>query len=225
MQNSAPKTLVHTAIRPKEAAPEQQERMPEAPPKNKRRKESLPERLLRNTAIACALLLGILTLKNVDTPWSQAAIGGIEAALTMRIDPDESLGKLSFVRSVIPESTLVFFNISGSKPLEPVEGEVIHRFSEGQPWTLYSCAAGAPVRCVLAGTVSAVVKLDSGDWCMMVDHGGGVETMYAYIDKPSVDAGESVARGEAVAKTLDEELYYEYRVNGESVSPGAEAWK
>lgn len=223
MQNSVSKTTVHTGIKPPEIRMagdmKTDPQISDKKAKRKRGRDGMPERMLRNTAIACALLLSILTLKNVDTPWSQAALNGIETALTMRIDPDGSLGKLNFVREVIPESTLVFFNISGTSPLEPVDGSILHHYSGGQPWTVYSCSEGAAVRSTLAGTVSAVAQLDGGDWCILIDHGGGIETMYAFTDKPLVDAGTGVSRGETVASTLAGELYYEYRVNGESVDP------
>lgn len=222
MQSGTNSVIIHTSVKPENlSGPVIVEKTPR--PAAKRRKIGHSERLLRNTAIACALLMGILTLKNVDAPWSQAAVSGIESALTMRLDPDKSLGQLSFVRSIIPESTLVFLNISGNSHVEPVEGEVIHEFSEGQPWCVYRAEEGADVRCTMAGSVSAVAQMDSGDWCMVVDHGGGIETMYAYIEKPAVDAGDAVARGEVVSSIMGSELYYEYRLNGESVAPDTEA--
>ena len=84
---------------------------------------------------------------------------------------------------------------------------------------MYSCDTGATVRSVLSGTVSAVSSMESGDWCVLIDHGSGVESMYAYLEKPCVDAGDTVARGEEIGKVSGNRLYYEYRINGESVSP------
>ncbi len=217
MQSGVKSTVIHTTIRPdkndkKTSIPIiKQKKMPE--------KAGFSERLLRNTAIACALLFGVLTLKNIDEPWSQKAVSGIETALTMRIDPDDTLGDLSFVRSFIPESTLVFFNMSSSGILAPVEGTVTHEYLEGQPWTMYSCGESSSVRSALAGTVSAVSCMESGDWCILIDHGEGIETMYAYMDKPKYDAGDKVVRGEEIGKVRGNSLYFEYRINGKSVSP------
>lgn len=185
-----------------------------------RPKAGFSERLLRNTAIACALLLGILTIRNIDRPWSRAALSGIESALTMRIDPDASLGKLNFVKKMLPESTLVFFNMSGDAALEPVNGDIVHEYSDGQPWTLYACDPAAEVRATMSGMVSAVACMESGDWCVVVDHGNGVETMYAYMDRPGVDAGVQVERGEKIGAARGDSLYYEYRQDGASVAPG-----
>jgi len=215
MQGMNKGTVIHTSLKPER--PDNGAR-PEIRPKKLKRRAPFSERLLRNTAIACALLLGILTLKNIDTPWSQAAVNGIETALTMRIDPDSTLGDLSFVRSFVPESTLVFLNAASAGPVTPVEGNVLHEYLEGQPWILYSCEDRAEVRSALAGTVSAVSRMESGEWCVLIDHGSGVETMYAYLDKPDVDAGDSVARGGSIGRLHGDTLYYEYRLNGVSTS-------
>ena len=52
-------TVIRTSFRPETPKPEKQ-------PRKKRRKLTFSERLLRNTAVACALLLAILTVKNLD---------------------------------------------------------------------------------------------------------------------------------------------------------------
>ena len=217
MQNGGKATVIYTSIMPEKKDTVKSETIIKI--RSKPNKVGYAERLLRNTAIACALLLGILTLKNIDAPWTQTAISGIETALTMRIDPDETLGDLSFVRSIIPESTLVFFNMSSSGILEPVGGKVIHEYISGQPWTLFSAEEGENVRCALAGTVSAVSCMESGDWCVLVDHGEGIETVYAYLEKPTVDAGDKLARGGSIGNIRGNRLYFEYRVNGESKPP------
>lgn len=210
-------TIIHTNIRP--GSTDECNKSPVIKQRKLPQKVGFSERLLRNTAVACALLLGILTLKNIDAPWSRSAVEGIEAALTMRIDPDGSLGDMSFVRSFLPESTLVFFDISSSGLLAPVEGEVTHEFYEGQPWMMYSCKAGTSVRSALAGNVSAVNSMDSGDWCVLIDHGDGKETMYAYLEKPNVDAGDRVVRGEKIGAVRGTNMYFEYRESGISTHP------
>ena len=92
----------------------------EAPKKRKRHRQGIThprtapkklapgDRLLRNSAVACAILLGILALGNMRQPWAEKAAGSIERALTMRIDLDDSIGELTFVRQIMPESALDF---------------------------------------------------------------------------------------------------------------------
>lgn len=61
-------TVIRTSFRPETPKPEKQ-------PRKKRRKLTFSERLLRNTAVACALLLAILTVKiwtrlGRERPWT-----------------------------------------------------------------------------------------------------------------------------------------------------------
>ena len=180
------------------------------------------DRLLRNSAIACALLLGILALNRVDAPWAKKASEGVQHALTMHIDLDESIGALQFVKGIMPESALVFMNLSGETGLaRPVEGALSHRWSNLQPWMMFACEAGAEVRAVDAGTVTAVSPL-SGERCgVLVDHGEGVESLYASLSDAAVAVGDAVQRGQALGVS-DGSLYFEYRRGGESVDPSAE---
>ena len=184
-----------------------------------RRRARYGDRLLRNSAYACALLLGILALGNVDRPWARRAVESIEQALTMHIDLDESIGELTFVRNLMPESTLVFLNVSGSGAMKrPVSGPVTHPWQASQPWLLFECDS-AEVICAAPGTVAAVSPLSQGDrWGVLVDHGEGVETLYAALTEPAVEVGDVVERG-APLGLCDGSLYFEYRQNGESVDP------
>lgn len=183
-----------------------------------RPRASFPDRLLRNSAIACAVLLGMLALGNVRQPWAQKAREGIQRALTMRIDLDDSLGELTFVRSLMPESALVFLNVSGGGELtRPLSGAVTHRWSALQPWTLFE-GAGEAVRCVSAGTVAAVSPLSGGLYGVLVDHGEGLESVYANLAEVSVSQGDAVNRGDALGRS-GEGTYFELREGGESVDP------
>ena len=62
---------------------------------------SFNDRLLRNSCLACAVLLGVLALGNLQQPWAKKAAQGVQQALTMKVDLDESLGQLSFVQKLI----------------------------------------------------------------------------------------------------------------------------
>ena len=184
-----------------------------------RRKASAGERLLRNSALACALLLGILALGNVDQPWARRASEGVERALTMHIDIDKDIGALQFVRRIMPESALVFMNLSGeSRPVQPVEGTVTHPWSNLQPWRMYACPKDSEVRAVADGTVTAVSPLSDDRVGVLIDHGEGLETLYASLDDVEVKNGDSVARGQVIGE-VDDDLYFECRRAGEPVDP------
>ena len=176
------------------------------------------DRLLRNSAIACAVLLGVLAMGNVNQPWAVKATEGIDRALTMRINLDDSLGELTFVRSLMPESALVFLNVAGGAAMaRPVAGDVAHPWSSLQPWTLFD-GAGAPVCAAAAGTVTAISPLSGGLFGVLVDHGEGLESVYANLSEVSVASGDAVGRGDALGVSGDG-LYFELRSAGESVDP------
>ncbi len=188
------------------------------PGTSRRPKPTFSERLMRNSAIACAVLLAVLALGNVRQPWAQKASEGVRRALTMRINLDDSLGELTFVRSLMPESALVFLNVSGGDRMaRPMDGAVTHAWSPMQPWTLFE-GASQPVRCAGPGTVTAVSPLSGGLYGVLVDHGEGLESVYANLSDVSVRQGDRVNKGDALGVS-GEGLYFELRQGGESVDP------
>jgi len=182
-------------------------------------KLSFSDRLLRNSAVACAILLGILAIGNINRPWARSASETVERALTMHIDLDESIGGLSFVRKLLPESALVFLNLSGQHEFaRPVEGEVTHTFTDAQPWLLFTCPDGSEIHAVADGTVTAVSELSSGTVGLLIDHGRGRESVYAYLSDASVEPGKAVLRGEVIG-TSGENVYFELREGETAVDP------
>ena len=184
-----------------------------------RPKLSAGDRMLRNTAVACALLLGVLALGNIRQPWAMRASETVQRALTMHIDLDSSIGRLSFVRDWMPESALVFFNLDGGAELAaPVSGELKHAYSDDQPWLLFACPEDSPVCAAADGTVTAVSELSGGSTGVLIDHGEGMETVYAYLSSASVQPGDAVSRGQALGQSAAQ-LYFELRQSEVAVDP------
>ena len=184
-----------------------------------RPKLSAGDRMLRNTAVACALLLGVLALGNIRQPWAMRASETVQRALTMHIDLDSSIGRLSFVRDWMPESALVFFNLDGGAELAaPVSGELKHAYSDDQPWLLFVCPEDSPVCAAADGTVTAVSELSGGSTGVLIDHGEGMETVYAYLSSASVQPGDAVSRGQALGQSAAQ-LYFELRQSEAAVDP------
>ena len=211
---------IHTQFRPETDATSQ----PSAPRRRQRRRRgerppmSRGDRLLRNSAIACALLLGILALGNLPQPWAQKASQSIERALSMHINLDDSIGELTFVRQIMPESALVFLNVSGNGGMSrPCDGAVVHAWSAMQPWIAFE-AGKRSVHTAGAGTVTAVSALSGGSQGILVDHGEGRESLYANLSEVTVQSGDRVARGQQLG-ACEDGLYFELRQNGESVNP------
>ena len=185
----------------------------------RRRRRDRSDRLLQGSAYACALLLGVLALQHTDAPWAKAASDRVAQALTMRVDLDESIGALKFVKDVMPKAALVFMNIGGENGLTtPAQGAVAHPWSRLQPWVGYTCATGDGVYAAADGTAVAVSPLSDGLYGLLIDHGGGAETLYARMAEVDVKPGDAVRRGDAIGKA-SETLYFEYRLDGESTDP------
>lgn len=187
------------------------------------RKLTLGETLLRNTAIACSLLLVLLALNSVDQPWSQQAADSVRRVVSMRIDLDETLGKLNFVRDIMPDSALVFWNMGNqAKAVNPVVGAVEHAFDTNQPYLIYKCNGVQDVCSIADGQVTAVAQGSQSDWTVLVDHADGVQTVYAYLSDVTVKVGQQIAAGGPIGRTFDgdaSKLYFEYRKNGIAQNP------
>lgn len=180
-------------------------------PQTEKKPPTFGDRMLRNSALACALLLAILAMGNIDQPWAKRASETVERALTMHIDLDDSIGRLTFVRNLLPESALVFLNVSGNSELAlPVQGELSHVYSDAQPWLLFSCPEKSAVCAIADGTITAVSEFSGGTLGILIDHGGGMESVYAYLSEASVEVGEAVSRGQEIGQT-DAQLYFELR--------------
>jgi murein hydrolase activator len=101
----------------------------------------------------------------------------------------------------------------------PVQGRVIYEFGTSVgpnntriPWHGIGIAApaGTPVRAVAAGTVSLAGPLGTYLTSVLIDHGGGYYTFYAYLNDAAVPVGERVLKGHVIG-----------HVGGESSDPGA----
>lgn len=213
------KLLIHTAN-----IPEKDEKQTGFRPSANRKlrvktRLSFQERLLRNSFLACAVLLGILALGNIQQPWAIKAAQGIEQALTMQVDLDETLGQLSFVRKLMPESALVFFNLSGDSELhKPVQGERIHAYSAAQPWLMFAAEPGSSVCAAADGTVAAVSPMSDGSYGVLIDHGNGLESVTANLAEVTLSTGDQVLRGGTIGSAAGD-VYFELRQGGENIDP------
>ncbi len=76
-----------------------------------------------------------------------------------------------------------------------------------------------------AGTVIKAGWNNSYGYMLMIDHGGGIVTLYAHNTSLLVNTGDVVYKGQAVAKSgstgnvTGPHLHFEVRVNGEYVDP------
>ena len=189
--------------------------------KREKRKKTFGERLLRNTAISCALLIGATALSRTDAPWSQRAVSAARKAMTMRVDVAGALSRLAFVRELFPETALVFWNLGmDDLYLKPVSGEVAHAWSEIEPYTEFSCQPGDEVRAAATGTVDSVIRSPGGQYLISLSHGDGSVSRYAYLSETGLKAGDPVLSGDVLGTAAGDYVYFELRVGGERADPG-----
>jgi len=123
------------------------------------------------------------------------------------------------IPSIRPVSTGWLSSRFGFRP-DPFTGQqTFHRGLD------FSTPVGTPVHVTGDGTVSAVQTQRGFGKVVKIDHGNGVETVYAHLDKILVKKGQKVARGDLIAnsgssgRSSAPHLHYEIRVSGRPVNP------
>lgn len=80
-------------------------------------------------------------------------------------------------------------------------------------------AVGTPVRAVAGGTVSLAGPLGLYLTSVLIDHGGGYYTFYAYLNDATVRQGERVARGQVLGhvggESSDEGPHLHFEIRGQ----------
>ena len=87
------------------------------------------------------------------------------------------------------------------------------------------CGSNTTIVAANSGTVIKAAWNNSYGNMIMVDHGGGIVTLYAHLNSFLVSNGDVVAKGQAIAKSgstgmsTGPHLHFEVRVNGNYVDP------
>jgi len=113
----------------------------------------------------------------------------------------------------------------------PLSGTLVSGFGSPLPGgrrsegVVIAAAAGAEVNAVADGKVVFADWMNGYGLILIVDHGGGVMSLYAHNDALLRDPGDSVRRGEPVARVGTSggqgrpALYFELRRDGKPVDP------
>lgn len=88
-------------------------------------------------------------------------------------------------------------------------------------------SSGCPVVAAESGTVTFAGWYGSGGYTVIINHGGGLSTMYCHMQAGSlkVRSGQKVSRGQTIGKIGDTgfvtgaHLHFEVKVNGNNVNP------
>jgi murein DD-endopeptidase MepM/ murein hydrolase activator NlpD len=86
-------------------------------------------------------------------------------------------------------------------------------------------AEGTPIRAANKGRVALVGDHFFGGLSVVIDHGGGIHSMYFHLSRVSVKVGQVVERGETIGfsgssgRATGPHLHFGIRLNGERVNP------
>lgn len=176
------------------------------------------DKLLRNLAVTGAMLLTVVAVKNLGTPESQSVFAALQASAGM--EWDESIGKLSFVNGLLPESIqAVWSEEADITVLAPVQGETVHVWSEKEPYVLIN-GNTADVRAAENGEVMSIAHGLEEERILRVRHDNGTEALYGNLAECYAQEGDRVYAGDVIAKVLEgKALAFELRVDGRSVDP------
>jgi hypothetical protein len=133
------------------------------------------------------------------------------------------------------------FSVSHDQPLwrgrwiTPVPGGIISPFGcrtiindlERSPHSGVDlkAAEGTSIKAINRGQVVLVVDHFFGGLSIVIDHGGGIHSMYFHLSKASVTAGQAVEKGDLIGfsgssgRATGPHLHFGIRLNGERVNP------
>lgn len=185
-------------------------------------KRQRSEEVMKNMAVAAALVLCAAALRSGAIPPLNQATDVIMTAVTGDTLLDENLGKLSFVSSMFPEATLVFGEQKEPELAMPVlSGSIVHAWNEEEPYISWRTDEQA-VQAVANGEVTAIFHGNGEERVIQVTNEEGLTCLYGNLASCSVTVGDSVNRGDTVGLLMnDAACVLEVRQNGYSIDPSA----
>lgn len=182
-----------------------------------RRKKTDTKRLLRNASISAAVLLCLFAVGG--------ALGGrnrisqaVMSHVTTDFEIDDSLGRLQFVSSILPESAMVFLQSADQAVTvsAPVRSQETHAWTQEEPWLEYVCT-GVVTACS-EGDVMTIVQNREGEYTVRLRHENGFESIYSGMSEVNLREGDHMLCGDQVGWT-DGFSAFELRQDGLSVQP------
>lgn len=177
------------------------------------------EQLLRNMAVASALLISAVALRSGALPELSPAADAVLTAATDDSLLNDQLGRLSFVSAMFPEAALVFGAQEDSLSLPVSGGVVVHAWTEAEPWMAWQ-ARGSTVTAAADGEVIGVYHGNGDERLVQVMGDDGLACLYGNLAHVAVSAGDSVEVGDPIGTLMTgADAVFEVRRNGVSIDP------
>lgn len=177
-----------------------------------------PDALGRNLALVGCLALVIMAAGSLRQDPGVSVFSALQSEMTAAWDED--VGKLSFVSELLPpEVQAVWLQQPAVTVMAPVTGDILHAWSEAEPYVTFSSAV-TDVRAAADGEVMSIAHGLEEERIIRLRHTDGHETLYGNLADCFVDVGDAVEAGEIIATLIHQQpLAFELRVDGRSVDP------
>jgi len=177
--------------------------------------KGIPKRLLRNTGIFAAVSL-CLGAGVYFTLYPEEKTQSVMNHLTAGFQYDESLGRLQFVSSILPESAMVFLSEDDRTIIAPTASVETHSWSSDEPWIEYTCTGD--ISACDDGEIMTVVKNRQDEYTVRILHHKGFESIYSGLNAVYVKETEEIDAGEVIGTSAGTAAF-ELRKEGLSVMP------
>lgn len=174
------------------------------------------DRLVRNFAVVGSLVLVMVAVRSSNMEEAQSVFSALQTGTGMQWD--ESIGKLSFVNSLLPEEIQTVWNENKEVSVyAPVNGEIVHAWSEGEPYLLIQSEKDE-VSASADGEVMSIAHGLGEERIVRIRHANQTETVYGNLQECALEIGQLVHAGELLGKLIPgQPLAFEVRVNGRPV--------
>lgn len=181
-------------------------------------KTAWTERLARNMALAGMLVLIVTAVRNDRLPTGQTVLSAVQNLIDTGWD--DSLGKISFVSNLLPETVAVFFETPLNETwTAPCAGEAVHAWSQEEPYLSYPATADGKVYAMADGQVMSVAHGPEEEMILRVRQENGLEVMYYNLSALNVREGDTVKKDDCIATALPQGVAVEIRRAGRAIDP------
>lgn len=176
-------------------------------------------KLTRNTAFLMLLLVCLASIHNQQLPDGRTVLTAVQSTVDQQWD--DSLGKITFVDNMMPETLSVFFQEDASYSLSlPCSGTLVHTWETHAPYISFQ--AEGSVMAIADGEVMSLSHDSADQLSLRIRHENGLESVYYHLSSTPYHEGDTVSTGDSIG-TLQagHNLVLDVRRNGLSINPVA----